>query len=270
MSGVLETVSTHLYPRQKPGNVTQMKARFIWRALKTRYRDGVAELLAIKRAVHPDDTVCDIGANKGGYTYWLSRWVPKGHVVAFEPQVRLASYLSGVCAAIGLKNVTVEAKAVGAKSGILTLYVPGDSESPGASLSRKVAARERCRSVSVPVVSLDEYFTPDIRIGALKIDVEGAEMAVFEGAKRILTQQSPLLVFECENRHLESGTVFDVFRYLRDLGYDGEFVCKKQLRPLSEFNPAIHQKQEGARFWDAKDYCNNFVFRKISRLHGAD
>ncbi|MGC8990953.1 MAG: FkbM family methyltransferase, partial [Verrucomicrobiia bacterium] len=240
MSGVLETIATDLYPCQQPEKVPQMKARFIWRALKTRYRDGVAELLAIKRAVHPDDTVCDIGANKGGYTYWLSRWVPKGHVVAFEPQVRLASYLSGVCAAMGLKNVTVEAKAVGDKSGILAMYIPGNSESPGASLSRKVAARETCRSVPVPVVSLDEYFTSDIRIGVLKIDVEGTEMAVFEGAKRILTQQSPPLVFECENRHLESGTVFDVFRYLNNLGYNGEFVCKKRLYPVSEFNPAIH------------------------------
>ena len=87
-------------------------------------------------------------------------------------------------------------------------------------------------------------------------------MGVFEGAKRILTEQSPLLVFECENRHLESGSVLDVFRYLSALDYGGEFVCEGALRPLSDFDPAIHQKQAGARFWDANDYYNNFVFRK--------
>jgi len=250
--------------------INDMKARFIWRALRTRYRDGAAELTAIKRAIRPDDTVCDIGANKGAYTYWFSRWVPRGHVVAFEPQPRLAAYLSAACTAIGLKNVTVEAKAVANRPGTVNLYIPGDSESPGASLSKKVATREACRCVSVPSVSLDEYFAPDIRIGALKIDVEGAEMSVFEGAARILTQQSPLLVFECENRHLESGTVFDVFRHLGELGYSGEFVCRKRLRPLIEFDPAVHQKQEGPRFWDAKDYCNNFVFKKVSETRHAE
>jgi len=239
-----------------------VKARFLWRAFKARYRDQVVELTAIRQAVRPDDTVCDIGANKGSYVYWLSRWVPRGRVVAFEPQERLASYLQSVCAALGLSNVSVEAKAVHAKSSILNLYVPGSTDSPGASLNTKVSVSEHCRSVSVPVITLDEYFERDIRISVLKIDVEGAEKKVFEGATRILTQQSPLLVFECENRHLETGSVFDVFRYLNGLGYTGEFVCGSVLRPLDEFDPSIHQKQTGHRFWDAKDYYNNFVFRK--------
>jgi len=222
----------------------------------------VAELKAIKRAIRPDDTVCDIGANKGSYTYWLSRWVPQGHVVAFEPQEQLASYLQRACASLKLSNVTVVAKAVYSKSGTLDLFIPGTADSPGATLNTKASSREEGRSVSVPVVALDEYFDPATRIGVLKIDVEGAERKLFEGATRILTQQSPLLVFECENRHLETGTVLDVFRYLEGLGYAGEFVRGRALRPLAEFDPSIHQKQIGPRYWDAKDYCNNFVFRK--------
>jgi len=239
-----------------------MKVRFLWRAFKARYRDQVAEIAAIRRAVQSDDTVCDIGANKGSYLYWLSRWVPRGRVVAFEPQERLASYLRSVCAALRLNNVSVESKAVHAQSGTLALHVPGTGDSPDASLSARVSAREHCRSTSVPVVALDEYFKPDVRIGILKIDVEGAERGVFEGATRILTLQSPLLVFECENRHLDSGSVLDVFRFLNDLGYSGEFVCGREIRPLTEFDPALHQKQTEGRFWDARDYYNNFVFRK--------
>lgn len=239
-----------------------MKARFLWRSFKTRYRDQVVELREIQRTLRPDDTVCDIGANKGSYLYWLSRWVPHGRVVAFEPQEQLASYLQDVCTALNLKNVRVEAKAAHSKSGVLDLYVPGDSDSPGASLNTRVSAREQCRHVSVPVVSLDEYFDRNERIGVIKLDVEGAEKEVFKGATRTLTQQSPLLVFECESRHLDSGTVMDVFGFLKDLGYSGEFVCGKTLRPLAEFDPAVHQKQTGERFWDAPDYYNNFVFRK--------
>jgi FkbM family methyltransferase len=239
-----------------------VKVRFLWRAFKARYRDQVAELKVIKRAIRPDDTVCDIGANKGSYTYWLSRWVPQGRVVAFEPQEQLASYLQRACASLKLSNVTVEAKAVYSKSGTLDLFIPGTADSPGATLNAKASLREEGRTVSVPVVALDEYFDPTTRIGVLKIDVEGAERKLFEGAIRILTRQSPLLVFECENRHLETGTVLDVFHFLEGLGYAGEFVRGRALRPLAEFDPSIHQKQTGPRYWDAKDYCNNFVFRK--------
>jgi hypothetical protein len=114
-------------------------------------------------------------------------------------------------------------------------------------------------------VSLDEYFDRSLQIGLLKIDVEGAELAVFKGAERILKQQSPLLIFECENRHLESGSVTDVFHYLQSLGYDGHFVHRTKLLPLSGFDAAVHQKQAGPRFWDSKDYCNNFVFTKPAK-----
>lgn len=232
--------------------------------MKARYRDETVELAAIRKYVRPGDRVCDIGANKGAFLYWMSRWVGDGgRVVAFEPQQDLAEYLRRVCDGLALSNVAVEAKAVGARTGDCTLYVPGDEgNSPGASLNSRLGERAACRSVSVPLVTLDEYFPVDSPVAVLKIDVEGAEMDLFKGARRILSDQSPLLVFECEQRHLESGHVSDVFRYLQDMGYEGDFVCGKTSRPLSEFDPALHQKQEGDRFWDRKDYYNNFIFRK--------
>lgn len=93
--------------------------------MKTRYRDQVAELREIRSAMRLDDTVCDIGANKGSYIFWLSRWAPQGQVVAFEPQEQLASYLQNICTALNLKNVRVEGKAVHSRSGTLDLYIPG-------------------------------------------------------------------------------------------------------------------------------------------------
>lgn len=239
-----------------------MLARFLWRSLKSRYRDHRAELEAIRNAVKPDDVICDIGANKGSYLWWLSRWVPQGQVYAFEPQQFLAAYLQRVCAMGGLRNVTVEAKAVAAQSGTLQLQIPGTGDSPGASLNRKVAEREACRSVEVPVVALDDYLPVGARVGALKIDAEGAELAVFQGASRILSEQAPLLVFECEQRHLDEGTVADVFAFLKELGYRGSFIQGKGLHPIEQFDPSVHQAQTGVRFWDEEAYVNNFVFSR--------
>jgi FkbM family methyltransferase len=238
-----------------------MKTRFLWRAFRARFRDQSVELKAIQRRIQPGDVVCDIGANKGSYLFWLSRWVGHGKVFAFEPQERLAAYLRTMCGALNLANVTVEQKAVYSKSCDLVLHIPGDRlDSPGASVNEKISQTEACRSVTIPAISLDDYFSPETRISVLKIDVEGAERSVFEGAERILREHAPLLVFECENRHLDSGSVFDIFEHLKRFGYRGEFICRHTKLPLDRFNPDLHQRQVGARFWDQKDYCNNFIF----------
>jgi hypothetical protein len=93
-------------------------------------------------------------------------------------------------------------------------------------------------------------------------NVTVAELGLLRGAEGILRRHAPLLVFECENRHLAPGNVWDVFSYLAGLGYEGSFVCGNRLLPLSQFDAAVHQRQDGEWSWKTKDYCNNFVFRK--------
>ncbi len=231
-----------------------MKTRFLWRAHRARFRDQAAELSVIRRYTRPDDLVCDIGANKGSYMYWMSRWA--GQVVAFEPQSGLADYLARACHALKLDNVTIERAGVSSRSGTMDLYVPSPN-SPEASLVRHGDAR----TVPVSVVTLDEYFTASNRVSLLKIDVEGAEMDVMKGAERILRQDRPALVFECEQRHLRQGSVHDCLTYLTDLGYQCQFVDRGQLKPIEDFNLATHQSDVGDHFWTADAYCNNFVFR---------
>ncbi len=239
-----------------------MRARFLWRALRARFRDQRAELRAILRALTRGDTAIDVGANKGSYTYWLSRAVGTGRVVAFEPQEELAAYLRRAARALGLHNVVVEPRGVSSCTGTLVLHVPGSASSPGASFERAVAARERCRQVQVPVVALDEYFPKDERIGVIKVDVEGHELEVFKGADRILRRRGPLLVFECEQRHMSDGSVRDVLDHLHALGYDGDFVHRGRLVPIREFQPSLHQRVGPGPFRRNRDYSNNFILRR--------
>ncbi len=104
---------------------------------------------------------------------------------------------------------------------IRSLFVPA-GHSPGASLTHKAAEANSFTTLSVPVVALDDYFDAGERVALLKIDVEGAELGVFQGAERILRQHAPLLVFECENRHLAPGSVSDVFSYLESARLRGQ------------------------------------------------
>lgn len=230
-----------------------LKARYLWRAYRARLQSQASELALIRRCVRPDDLVCDIGANKGAYLYWMARWARRS--VAFEPQPGLARYLRTVADTLPLTNVTVEEMAVADRSGLLNLYVPSPN-SPEASLELIQGAA----TLRVPVVALDQYFSEDERLAFLKIDVEGAELAVFRGAERILRDHRPALLFECEQRHLNHGTVFDCFSFLEARGYRGGFIDGRRLRPISQFDLVRHQSQEGARFWRAPGYCNNFLF----------
>jgi FkbM family methyltransferase len=243
--------------------LTGASIRFRHRALKALLRDQKAEFEIIRRHIRPGDVVCDIGANKGSFIYWLSRWVGDGRVVAFEPQPDLARALADVCRVIGLGNVRVEAKAVYSRSGAQELFLPSGHQ-PGASLLQQSVQGQRFTTLSVPTVALDDYFAESVGVALLKIDAEGAELDVLKGAERILRQHAPLLVFECENRHLAPGRVQDVFSWLGTLGYTGSFIRHQRVLPLGEFDAAVHQRSDGEWFWKSRDYCNNFVFRKAA------
>ena len=215
----------------------------VFRALRARLLDEKIELGLIRRHVRSTDTVCDIGANKGSFVFWLSRWCRKGQVIAFEPQPTFANLLLRLTRSLGLDNVKVEQKAVFSRDGHADLFVP-EGQLPSASLVAKVAGSGRFETISVPMVRLDDYFDQAQRIALMKVDVEGAELEVFKGAERILREQSPLLIFECEGRHLQGASMADVFAYLTALGYSGSFVDGHRLLPVSQFDPAVHQKQD--------------------------
>ncbi|HWZ86962.1 MAG TPA: FkbM family methyltransferase [Thermoanaerobaculia bacterium] len=238
--------------------------RFFYRALRARWRDQRAEIAALTDAIRPGDVAVDVGANKGSYLPWLARAARPGAVVAFEPQSELAAYLARACRAAGLSNVVVEAAGVSERSGTLALHVPGEGRSsPGATFEPSVAALSPGRASAVPVVSLDEYFRREARrIAAVKVDVEGHELAVLRGAAEVLEKHGPLVVFECEARHVGEEGLASALAFFVARDYEGWFVRRGRLAPVVRFDPAKHQRRSGGRFWDAPDYCNNFVMRR--------
>jgi hypothetical protein len=55
---------------------------------------------------------------------------------------------------------------------------------------------ERVRTIEVDVVRLDDVVPPDARVAFVKIDVEGGELGVLEGARTLLARHRPVVVFE--------------------------------------------------------------------------
>lgn len=239
--------------------------RFWFRAIRARVRDQRAEIAALTEAIAPGEAAVDVGANKGSFLPWLSRAAgPNGRVFAFEPQPDLAAYLARACRAAKLSNVEIEAVGVSDRAGSRVLRIPGTAgPSPGASLEAAVAAHSPGRDVAVPVVALDERLRSEPRrIAAIKIDVEGHELAVLRGADGILERHAPLVVVEAEERHAGAGNLAEVLAFFAERGFEGGFVRRGRLEPLAGFDPRIHQRRGAGRFWDDPDYCNNFVLRK--------
>ena len=89
---------------------------------------------------------------------------------------------------------------------------------------------------------------------------------VLQGALALIRRDKPLLVVECEGRHLPAGkTVHDFITLVVSLGYTATLAMPGRGElPAAEFRDALHQKQAGERFWDAKDYYNNFIFRPVA------
>lgn len=211
----------------------------------------------------PGDVAVDVGACKGGYTYWMRREVGDvGAVLAFEPQPVLAAYLRQCVRDFGWLNVHVDEAALSSEPGTGTLYVPGTGPSPGASLVG-ASLPEGSTGYEVHVDTLDRVLAErslDTRVRLVKCDVEGHELEVFRGAERTLSDHRPHVLFECEARHLRGHTMEEVFGYLEELGYQGSFFWRGERLAVAEFVEELHQVQ------GRRPYANNFVFTAEDRM----
>ncbi len=182
----------------------------------------------IHHFVAEGDTVFDVGANIGRFTSLAAKLVGKqGRVHSFEP----LAYPRGVCARAvrlkGLSQVTVVDAALSDREGAAEIIIPlRDGWKPKTALAHLGDWNDGpgpSRSEQVILQTMDSYCEKNgvKRLGFVKCDVEGAEMAVFAGGAKTLERFKPTLYCEvdpglCE-RH---GTEFTgVFRLLGDMGY---------------------------------------------------
>ena len=128
----------------------------------------------------------DVGANYGYFTCLWAGASPRNRVVSFEASPRNQAGLQDNIALNELKSqVTVVPKAAGAEQGMMQFSLgPSDQTGWGG-----LATHAGDNSVSVEVTSLDRYFEDSTEsIAALKVDVEGADTWVLEGAAGLLRQ----------------------------------------------------------------------------------
>lgn len=162
-------------------------------------RDGIWEPLeteVFRSKVGPGDVVVDVGANLGYYTLLAARLVGNaGHVYAFEPDPESFALLERNVALNGYENVTAVPLALGRAPGKLQLFLNAKNRGD----HRVYDPTGKRRSVDVDVVTLDAYLKAHEvpRVDFLKIDTQGAECLILEGARKTVADQAGLtLVLE--------------------------------------------------------------------------
>jgi FkbM family methyltransferase len=170
--------------------------------------------------------VYDIGANVGLFTILLSKLVGKqGRVYSFEPVPCLAEQISINAKLNNLNNVTVIEKAVSDSVSYKNFYI-GNSFCEGHIFNGSKDKDSYC--IQVSCIALD-YFVFDKGNPPphlIKIDVEGGESGVFNGAKKVIEKYRPVIICDLHNpkQDTEVGKMLISYNYGAYRLNDGEFV----------------------------------------------
>lgn len=148
----------------------------------------------------------DIGANAGYFTLLGSQLVgASGTVVAFEPVPVNVQVVSRQAELNECANVRIEPCALTNSNGPVSFAIEArNANSHLSELRISHAASAPSATVTVPGITLDDWVSQNgILPDVLKIDVEGAEQLVLEGAARTLSEARPRLILSTHSGALK-------------------------------------------------------------------
>lgn len=169
--------------------------------------------------VQPDKVFVDIGAHVGTYAWTCGRRA--AHTYAFECNPQVFCYLAANIALQGLEErITPLPFALGRSEGVMD-YIVRSADGGGNGLKAFNAADEAYRRLPVQVRTLDSFGLQNV--GCIKIDVEGAEKEVLEGATETIRRCRPKILYESwgdwKTDVPAAALRTEVQEYLRSLGY---------------------------------------------------
>ena len=147
---------------------------------------------AFRADIKPGDVVLDLGANIGAYSVLFARWTgDAGHVFAFEPAPESRRALIDMLEANGVADrVSVLPSAISASSGRASFRANGSDG------GNRLIDGDRAGSHTVETTTVDEFCRQMQLVPAfMKVDVEGAELAVLRGARRTIASTPDLKVY---------------------------------------------------------------------------
>jgi FkbM family methyltransferase len=184
-------------------------------------------------------TYVDAGAHAGTLLKRFVRLAPEGTGYAFEP-------IPSLCKGLRKRfpGLVVEQVALGANPGLADFHYLVDDPANSSLLHRDDREHGRTtRVIQVEVRRLDDCIPEGAGVDFIKIDVEGSEYDVLQGAERILTVDQPVIVLEAGSLSLER----NIQPYLARFGYRTALLSDylaRNLRPDEEVSSIARRDGE--------------------------
>lgn len=149
----------------------------------------------MKKVLSYNSNCIDVGGFKGEIMSEILRFSPGGMHMVFEPipeQYRVIEEKFR-----DHENVEVKNMALSDQKGMATFnYVPDFPAYSGFKKRDYPGKSPEIKEIDVDTNLLDNVVPEDMKVDFIKVDVEGAEYLVLKGAKNILKQSFPVIVFE--------------------------------------------------------------------------
>ena len=169
----------------------------------------------------------DIGVYRGVYSYFLSK--QSKYVYAFEANPLLIEKLKK--AFQKCKNIRLENLAISSCNGFADLKIPFRNQNIDYSDYEELyqlgiatihennnLANTEFQSIEIKKINLDSYIF-DHKIGFIKIDVEGHELDIINGAKNLILKDKPNLMIEIEEKHTGVSNI-EIINQIKEFGYE--------------------------------------------------
>ncbi len=193
------------------------------------------EIRFLRNYLRPDMNIIDIGANYGVYTLSAAKIVgEKGHVWAFEPTQEVCNCLRESISANNFQNVTLLEAGLSNRSGTAQLGIIPNAVGNTMHVTDTFTGHFE----EIKLLSLDDFMEENSlpEIDFIKLDAEGEEINILEGATSFLKDHSPLIMFELIHERIINSELINTFQ---DLGFK-LYRLLPELDVLVPFDPDYH------------------------------
>ena len=215
-------------------------------------RNDEQEINLVKKFIKSGTDSIDVGVYRGVYSYEMSKYSEKVH--SFEPNPIIFKYINKNLKKF-IKNIHLYNFALSNQNKTINLKIPIRNSNSNKEIFEEYYEMgkatihnennfENYENFEIQTKKIDELNFNN-KISFIKIDVEGHELEVIEGAKNTIKRDKPVLLVEIEKQYTKK-EVAESINFINSLGYKSYFFNKKDLKSTTELNNL--------------DLFNNFIF----------
>jgi FkbM family methyltransferase len=146
----------------------------------------------MRRCLRIDSNCIDIGCHQGSFLHEMLRFAPEGHHYAFEPIPNLYQELVKHFPKVEIYDIALSNN----KAETSFQFVTSNPGYSGLKRRKYDRSDEVIEQITVKTDLLDSIIPENVPISFIKMDVEGGELGVFQGAVKTIGKNRPLIVFE--------------------------------------------------------------------------